>query len=60
MNLGRSLGFVMVYNCYKGIWIYIVFLIFGVVVGVWVYNMVRYIDKLLCEIIKSGFFLKVL
>lgn len=58
MNPGRSLGPAMVYNCYKGIWIYIVSPILGAVSGAWVYNTVRYTDKPLREITKSGSFLK--
>ncbi|CAF2025016.1 hypothetical protein F2Q70_00032784 [Brassica cretica] len=58
MNPGRSLGPAMVYNCYKGIWIYIASPILGAVAGAWVYNTVRYTDKPLREITKSGSFLK--
>ncbi|KAL0727540.1 hypothetical protein Bca4012_023633 [Brassica carinata] len=60
MNPGRSLGPAMVYNCYKGIWIYIASPILGAVAGAWVYNTVRYTDKPLREITKSGSFLKAL
>ena len=58
MNPGRSLGPAMVYSCYRGLWIYIVSPIVGAVSGAWVYNMVRYTDKPLREITKSGSFLK--
>ncbi|XP_018478640.1 aquaporin NIP1-2 [Raphanus sativus] len=58
MNPGRSLGPAMVYNCYRGIWIYIASPILGAVAGAWVYNTVRYTDKPLREITKSGSFLK--
>ncbi|CAL9226019.1 unnamed protein product [Arabidopsis halleri] len=58
MNPGRSLGPAMVYGCYKGIWIYIVAPTLGAIAGAWVYNTVRYTDKPLREITKSGSFLK--
>jgi len=58
MNPGRSLGPALVYGCYKGIWIYIVAPTLGAIAGAWVYNTVRYTDKPLREITKSGSFLK--
>ncbi|XP_010439775.1 PREDICTED: aquaporin NIP1-1-like [Camelina sativa] len=58
MNPARSFGPAMVHGCYKGIWIYIVSPILGAVSGAWVYNTVRYTDKPLREITKSGSFLK--
>ncbi|VVB12528.1 unnamed protein product [Arabis nemorensis] len=58
MNPGRSLGPAMVFSCYRGLWIYIVSPILGAVSGAWVYNTVRYTDKPLREITKSGSFLK--
>ncbi|XP_010439792.1 PREDICTED: aquaporin NIP1-2 [Camelina sativa] len=58
MNPGRSLGPALVYSCYKGLWIYMVSPILGAVSGAWVYNTVRYTDKPLREITKSGSFLK--
>jgi len=58
MNPGRSLGPALVYGCYKGIWIYLVAPTLGAIAGAWVYNTVRYTDKPLREITKSGSFLK--
>ncbi|KAJ4703718.1 putative Aquaporin NIP1.1 [Melia azedarach] len=58
MNPARSLGPAIVSRQYKGIWIYIVSPILGAIAGAWVYNMVRYTDKPLREITKSGSFLK--
>lgn len=60
MNPARSLGPAMVSNCYRGLWIYIVSPILGGVSGGWVYNTVRYTDKPLREITKSGSFLNTL
>ncbi|GAB4831486.1 Aquaporin NIP1-1 [Ancistrocladus abbreviatus] len=58
MNPARSLGPAIVSNHYKGIWIYIVGPISGAVAGAWVYNIIRFTDKPLREITKSGSFLK--
>ncbi|KAH7568702.1 hypothetical protein JRO89_XS06G0034300 [Xanthoceras sorbifolium] len=58
MNPARSLGPAIVSNQYKGIWIYMVAPTLGAVCGAWVYNMLRYTDKSLREIIKTGCFLK--
>ncbi|GMH05205.1 hypothetical protein Nepgr_007045 [Nepenthes gracilis] len=58
MNPARTLGPAIVSNHYKGIWIYIVGPISGAVSGAWVYNIIRFTDKPLREITKSGSFLK--
>ncbi|KFK28558.1 hypothetical protein AALP_AA7G012000 [Arabis alpina] len=58
MNPARSLGPAMVFGCYKKVWIYIVSPILGAISGAWVYNTVRYTEKPLREITKSGSFLK--
>ncbi|KAK8478111.1 hypothetical protein V6N11_080146 [Hibiscus sabdariffa] len=58
MNPARSLGPAIVSNHYKGIWIYLTSPIVGAVSGAWVYNMIRYTDKPLLEIIKNASFLK--
>ncbi|KAK8546809.1 hypothetical protein V6N13_093852 [Hibiscus sabdariffa] len=58
MNPARSLGPAIVSNHYKGIWIYLISPIVGAVSGAWVYNMIRYTDKPLLEIIKNASFLK--
>ncbi|GFZ06166.1 NOD26-like intrinsic protein 1;2 [Actinidia rufa] len=58
MNPARSLGPAIVSNHYKGIWIYILAPISGAIAGAWVYNIIRFTNKPLREITKSGSFLK--
>ena len=58
MNPARSLGPAIVSNNYDDIWIYILAPISGAVAGAWVYNIIRFTDKPLREITKSGSFLK--
>ncbi|KAL1560366.1 Aquaporin NIP1-1 [Salvia divinorum] len=58
MNPARSLGPSIVSNNFKGIWIYLVGPIGGAIAGAWVYNLVRFTNKPLREITKSGSFLK--
>lgn len=58
MNPARSLGPAIVSNRFEGIWIYIVAPICGAISGAWVYNLIRFTDKPLREITKSGSFLK--
>ncbi|EPS64810.1 hypothetical protein M569_09969 [Genlisea aurea] len=58
MNPARSLGPAIVYNTYRGIWVYIAGPIAGAIAGAWVYNLIRFTDKPLREITKSASFLK--
>ncbi|KAL0011453.1 hypothetical protein SO802_006561 [Lithocarpus litseifolius] len=58
MNPARSLGPAIVHSEYRGIWIYMVAPILGAISGAWVYNVIRYTDKPVREITKSGSFLK--
>lgn len=58
MNPARSIGPAFVHNEYRGIWIYMISPILGAVSGAWVYNVIRYTDKPVREITKSGSFLK--
>ncbi|XP_059669497.1 aquaporin NIP1-2-like [Cornus florida] len=58
MNPARSLGPAIVWNQYRGIWIYLVATTFGAIAGAWVYNIIRFTNKPLREITKSGSFLK--
>ena len=58
MNPARSLGPAIVHSEYRGIWIYIVAPILGAVSGAWIYNVIRFTDKPVREIIKTGSFLK--
>ncbi|GMN43533.1 hypothetical protein TIFTF001_012733 [Ficus carica] len=58
MNPARSLGPAIVYNQYKGLWIYLSAPFLGALSGAWVYNLIRFTDKPLREISKSSSFLK--
>ncbi|KAH6793040.1 NOD26-like intrinsic protein 1 [Perilla frutescens var. hirtella] len=58
MNPARSLGPAIVSSKYDGIWIYLLGPTAGAIAGAWVYNLVRFTDKPLREITKSGSFLK--
>ncbi|TMW81827.1 hypothetical protein EJD97_007718, partial [Solanum chilense] len=58
MNPARSLGPAIVSSHYKGLWIYLVSPTLGAIAGAWVYNIIRFTDKPLREITKSGSFLK--
>ncbi|GAY54704.1 hypothetical protein CUMW_158790 [Citrus unshiu] len=58
MNPARSLGPAIVMHQYKGLWVYIAGPIIGTILGGLAYNMIRFTDKPLREITKSGSFLK--
>ncbi|OVA13451.1 Major intrinsic protein [Macleaya cordata] len=58
MNPARSLGPAIVYNHYEGVWIYMVGPTCGAIAGAWAYNLIRFTDKPLREITKSGSFLR--
>ncbi|CAH9055548.1 unnamed protein product [Cuscuta europaea] len=58
MNPARSLGPAIVWQQYKGIWIYLVGPTAGAISGAWVYNVIRFTDKPLREITKSASFLR--
>ncbi|CAO2205227.1 unnamed protein product [Urochloa humidicola] len=58
MNPARTLGPAIVAGRYKSIWVYVVGPLCGTVAGAWAYNLVRFTDKPLREIIKSGSFLR--
>ncbi|PON46955.1 Major intrinsic protein [Parasponia andersonii] len=58
MNPARSLGPAIVHNQYKGLWIYLVSPTIGAIAGAWAYNLIRFTDKPLREITKTGSFLK--
>ncbi|XP_059669505.1 aquaporin NIP1-1-like [Cornus florida] len=58
MNPARSLGPAIVWNQYRGIWIYLVATTCGAIAGAWVYNIIRFTNKPLREITKTGSFLK--
>lgn len=58
MNPARSLGPAIVMGVYKGIWVYLVGPIIGIVAGGFVYNFIRFTDKPLGELTKSSSFLR--
>ncbi|KAI4343043.1 hypothetical protein MLD38_027591 [Melastoma candidum] len=58
MNPARSLGPALVWNHYEGIWIYLLAPTLGAISGAWIYNIIRFTNKPLREITKSGSFLK--
>ncbi|XP_073155166.1 aquaporin NIP1-1-like [Henckelia pumila] len=58
MNPARSLGPAIVWSNYRGLWIYMLGPTSGAIAGAWVYNIIRFTDKPLREITKSGSFLK--
>ena len=58
MNPARTLGPAIVAGHYAGIWVYFAGSIVGTVAGAWAYNLIRFTDKPLREITKSGSFLR--
>nr|XP_043621978.1 aquaporin NIP1-1-like [Erigeron canadensis] len=57
MNPARTLGPAIVSNEYRGLWVYMLGPTAGAVAGAWAYNIIRFTDKPLCEIVKSSSFL---
>ncbi|KAG2586310.1 aquaporin NIP1-2-like [Panicum virgatum] len=58
MNPARTLGPAIVAGRYRSVWVYVVGPVCGTVAGAWAYNLVRFTDKPLREITKSGSFLR--
>ncbi|ERN04346.1 probable aquaporin NIP-type isoform X2 [Amborella trichopoda] len=58
MNPARSLGPAIIMNQYKGLWAYIFGPPVGTILGAFAYNLIRFTDKPLLELTKSGSFLK--
>lgn len=58
MNPARSLGPAIVSNRYEAMWVYIVGPTAGAIAGAWAYNLIRFTNKPLREITKSGSFLR--
>lgn len=58
MNPARSLGPAIVFKQFKGLWIYMIAPVLGATSGALVYNIIRFTDKPLREITRSGSFLK--
>ncbi|XP_075482449.1 putative aquaporin NIP-type [Primulina tabacum] len=57
MNPARSIGPALIMREFKGLWIYIVGPLLGTISGGFAYNLIRFTDKPLREITKSGSFL---
>ncbi|KVH89459.1 Aquaporin-like protein, partial [Cynara cardunculus var. scolymus] len=53
MNPARSIGPALVWNQYKGLWVYVVGPMVGAIGGAWAYNTIRFTDKPLSEITKG-------
>ncbi|OVA16129.1 Major intrinsic protein [Macleaya cordata] len=58
MNPARTLGPAIISNRYKSIWVYLVGPTAGAIAGAWAYNVIRFTNKPLREITRSGSFLK--
>ncbi|CAK9154765.1 unnamed protein product [Ilex paraguariensis] len=58
MNPARSIGPAIVMHRYKGLWVYIIGPLFGTIAGGFAYNLIRFTDKPLRELTKSGSFIK--
>lgn len=58
MNPARSLGPAIVFHHYDKLWIYIVAPTTGAISGAWIYNLIRFTDRPIREITKSGSFLR--
>uniref|UniRef100_A0ACD5Z4X1 Uncharacterized protein n=1 Tax=Avena sativa TaxID=4498 RepID=A0ACD5Z4X1_AVESA len=58
MNPARTVGPAVVGSEYRSIWVYLVGPMAGAVAGAWAYNLIRFTNKPLREITKSGSFLK--
>ncbi|RZC74188.1 hypothetical protein C5167_049671 [Papaver somniferum] len=58
MNPARTMGPAIVYGQYKSVWVYMVAPTVGAIGGAWAYNIIRFTNKPLREITRSGSFLK--
>ncbi|KAM3250364.1 putative aquaporin NIP-type [Capsicum chacoense] len=58
MNPARSIGPAIVKQVYKGLWVYIIGPLTGTVAGAFVYNLIRFTDKPLLQLVKIGSFLR--
>jgi aquaporin NIP len=58
MNPARSIGPAILTHMYEGLWVYVLGPLVGTIFGGFAYNMIRFTDKPLRELTKSGSFLK--
>ncbi|KAI4320299.1 hypothetical protein MLD38_033795 [Melastoma candidum] len=58
MNPARSIGPAIVKHEYTGIWVYVVGPIIGAILGAFAYNLIRFTEKPLKEIARSGSFFR--
>ena len=58
MNPARTVGPALIGSEYRSIWVYVVGPMAGAIAGAWAYNLIRFTNKPLREITKSGSFLK--
>ncbi|KAL0350303.1 UNVERIFIED_CONTAM: putative aquaporin NIP-type [Sesamum radiatum] len=58
MNPARSIGPAIVKQEYRGLWVYIVGPVVGIVGGGFVYNLIRFTNKPISELGRSGSFLR--
>ena len=58
MNPARTLGPAFITGRYTSVWLYIVGPVCGAVAGAWAYNLIRFTDKPLREITRTGSFLR--
>ncbi|KAF3445242.1 hypothetical protein FNV43_RR14936 [Rhamnella rubrinervis] len=58
MNPARSIGPAIVKHVYKGLWVYIVGPIIGTIAGGFAYNLIRFTDKPLGQLTRTGSFFK--
>lgn len=58
MNPARSIGPAVIKHVYKGLWVYVVGPVIGTVAGGFAYNLLRFTDKPLKELARSGSFLR--
>ncbi|XP_016486635.1 putative aquaporin NIP-type isoform X2 [Nicotiana tabacum] len=57
MNPARSIGPAIVKQVYKGLWVYIIGPVIGTLAGAFVYNLIRFTNKPLLQLVKSRSFL---
>ncbi|XP_009588453.1 probable aquaporin NIP-type isoform X2 [Nicotiana tomentosiformis] len=58
MNPARSIGPAIVKQVYKGLWVYIIGPVIGTLAGAFVYNLIRFTNKPLLQLVKSRSFLR--